>query len=198
MRALWLITVVYVLLASTSLAQAPAQPPLPPATDTVAPDIPGVVAGGTKVQVIKDGFVGTEGPIPLPDGTIIFTHPGQSRITKIDKDGSTSPFLENTNGSNGLAFDSKGRLISAQATGIGILYPKGSEKTLLDSCAGKRFGRPNDVVVDKKGGVYFTDPVGFGPDAPKPPMSRTQFSTALMPSCFPRRPLWESIRPKPS
>jgi len=167
MRALCLIIVVYVFLACTSLAQAPAQPPLPPATDTVAPDIPGVVAGGTKVQVIKDGFVGTEGPIPLPDGTIIFTHPGQSRITKIDKDGSTSPFLENTNGSNGLAFDSKGRLISAQANGIGILYPKGAEKTLLDSCDGKRFGRPNDVVVDKKGGVYFTDPVGFGPDAPK-------------------------------
>src|SRR2546427_11610179 len=113
-------TVVYVLLVCTSLAQAPA-PPLAPATETVAPDIPGVVTGGTKVQVIKDGFFGTEGPIPLSDGTVIFTHPGQSRITKIDKDGSTSPFLENTNGSNG-------RLISAQANGIGILYPKGSEK----------------------------------------------------------------------
>ena len=76
-----LLTVVYGLLASVALAQAPGQPPLPPATDTAAPNIPGVVAGGTKVQVIKDGFVGTEGPIPLPDGTIIFTHPGQSRIT---------------------------------------------------------------------------------------------------------------------
>jgi len=162
-----LITALYVLLTSIALAQAPGQPPLPPATDTVAPNIPGVVAGGTKVQVIKDGFVGTEGPIPLPDGTIIFTHPGQSRITKINKDGSTSTFLENTNGSNGLAFDSTGRLISAQANGIGILYPQGSEKTLLDNCEGKRFGRPNDLVVDKKGGVYFTDPVGFGPDSPK-------------------------------
>ena len=162
-----LLTVVYGLLASVALAQAPGQPPLPPATDTAAPNIPGVVAGGTKVQVIKDGFVGTEGPIPLPDGTIIFTHPGQNRIRKINKDGSTATFLENTNGSNGLAFDSTGRLISAQANGIGILYPKGSEKTLLDNCDGKRFGRPNDLVVDKKGGVYFTDPVGFGPDAPK-------------------------------
>src|SRR6266566_3331850 len=89
-----LITALYGLLASIALAQAPGQPPLPPATDTVAPNIPGVVAGGTKVQVIKDGFVGTEGPIPLPDGTIIFTHPGQNRITKINKDGSTATFLE--------------------------------------------------------------------------------------------------------
>src|SRR5215510_15212385 len=143
------VTALYVLSIFPALAQAPAQPPLPPATDTVAPDIPGVVAAGTKVQVIKDGFVGTEGPIPLPDGTIIFTHPGQSRITKIDKDGSTSTFLENTNGSNGLAFDSTGRLISAQANGIGILYPKGSEKMLAaDNCEGSRFGRINDVVVD--------------------------------------------------
>ena len=39
----------------------------PPATDTTAPDIPGVVKGGTKVQVIKEGFNGTEGPIGLPD-----------------------------------------------------------------------------------------------------------------------------------
>jgi len=163
-----LLTVLCVLWIFFALAQAPAGLPLPPATDTVAPGIPGVVAGGTKVQVIKDGFVGTEGPIPLPDGTIIFTHPGQSRITKIDKDGSTSTFLENTNGSNGLAFDSRGRLISAQANGVGVLYPKGSEKMLVsDNCEGSRFGRINDVVVDKKGGVYFTDPVGFGPDAPK-------------------------------
>src|SRR5262245_30535727 len=106
-----LLTVLYVLWILSALAQAPAAPPLPPATDTVAPSIAGVVAGGTKVQVIKDGFVGTEGPIPLPDGTIIFTHPGQSRITKIDKDGSTSTFLENTNGSNGLAFVLEGRMV---------------------------------------------------------------------------------------
>ena len=134
---LLLFTVLYVFWAWIALAQAPAQPPLPPATDTVAPSISGVVAGGTKVQVIKDGFVGTEGPIPLPDGTIIFTHPGQSRITKIDKNGSTSTFLENTNGSNGLAFNSKGQLLSAQANGVGIIYPKGSEKMLAaDNCGG--------------------------------------------------------------
>ena len=60
--------------------------PLPPATDTIAPDIPGVVRGGTKVQVIKDDFTGTEGPITLPDGSLIFTETTASRITKIDKD----------------------------------------------------------------------------------------------------------------
>ena len=83
----------------------------PPATDTVAPNIPGVVAGGTKVQVIKDGFNGTEGPIAMPDGSLIFTETTGNRITRIDADGKTSTFLENTNGSNGLAFDPQGRLL---------------------------------------------------------------------------------------
>ena len=133
-----------------------------PPTDTVAPDIPGVVAGGTRVQVIKDGFRGTEGPISLPDGTLIFTETNASRITKIDEDGNTSTFLENTNGSNALAMDSKGRLISVQTTPgntkIGVIYPKGSETVLADNYQGKPFGRPNDLVVDKKGGVYFSEP----------------------------------------
>ena len=48
-------------------------PPPSPATDTVAPEIPGVVKAGTKVIVIKDDFQGTEGPIALPDGTVAFT-----------------------------------------------------------------------------------------------------------------------------
>ena len=65
----------------------------PPAADTVAPDIPGVVKGGTKVQVIKEGFTGTEGPIALPDGSMVFTETAANRITRIDKDVQTSTFL---------------------------------------------------------------------------------------------------------
>ena len=38
-----------------------------------------------------------------------------------------------------------------------MIYPKGSEAVLADNYEGKPFGRPNDLVVDKKGGVYFTD-----------------------------------------
>ena len=142
-------------------AQIP--PPTPPATDTVAPDIPGVVKGGTKVTVIKEGFQGTEGPIALPDGSLIFTETNASRITKIDSANNVTTFLENTNGSNGLAFDSKGRLLSVQTTPgrtrVGVIYPKGSEALLADGFE----GRPNDLVVDKNGGVYFTVPVRSPP-----------------------------------
>jgi gluconolactonase len=162
------------LLIAGSLLSVYGQAPAPqsPPTDTVAPDIPGVVKGGTKVQFLKDGFQGTEGPIALPDGSVIFTETNASRITKIDKDDKTSTFLENTNGSNALAFDSKKRLLSVQTspgqTKVGVIYPKGSEKTLADNFEGKPFTRPNDLVVAKNGGVYFTEPAN-GPSPALPP-----------------------------
>jgi gluconolactonase len=144
--------------AAPAFGQGPGQAPAPPATDTVAPDIPGAVKAGTKVIVIKDDFQGTEGPIALPDGTVAFTEGGANRITRIDKDGKVSVYLENTNGSNALAFDSKGRLISVQRgpahVQIGVIAPKGSEATLADDFE----GNPNDLVVARNGGAYFTVP----------------------------------------
>ena len=175
MKTQTLIVIGSIGLASVGYAQQRGAPP-PPATETVAPNIPGVVAGGTKVEVIKEGFQGTEGPIGLPDGSLIFTETNANRITKIDLNNATSTYLENTNGSNGLAFDAKGRLISVQTTAgqtkIGVLAPKGSESVLADSFEGKPFGRPNDLVVDKKGGVYFTEPgPNAAPGAPPPPLA---------------------------
>jgi gluconolactonase len=157
-------------------AQPAAPPPAP--TPTTATAIPGVVAAGAKVEVIKAGFTGTEGPIGLPDGHLVFTETQANRITKIDKDtGATSLFLENTNGSNGLGFDAKGRLISVQTTPgqtkIGVIFPKSAVATITDNFEGKPYGRPNDLIVAKNGGVYFTDP---GPNAapgqppPVPPL----------------------------
>lgn len=154
------------LLTALFAAPALAQAPPPVAAETTATAIPGVIAAGTKVEVIKSGFTGTEGPIGMPDGSFLFTETQANRITKIDKDNNITTFLENTNGSNGLAFDSKGRLISVQTTPgkamIGVIYPKGQEATLSDNFDGKPYGRPNDLVVDKKGGVYFSEP---GPNA---------------------------------
>ena len=143
-------------LCSASLyAQAPAgrgaAPPPPPATETVAPAIPGVVAAGTKVAIVKDGLRSSEGPILMPDGTTLFTEPGASRVHKIDKSGAMSVFIENTDRANGLALDSKGRLIATTADSIVVLHPT---KEVL----AKMPTRPNDLVVDKKDGIYFTLP----------------------------------------
>jgi gluconolactonase len=137
-----------------------------PLTETTAPNIPGVIAGGTKVTPIKDGFQGTEGPITLPDGSLIFTETNASKITKIDKDNNISTFMENTNGANALAFDTKGRMIAVQtmpgSMKVGVIYPRGSEAVFTDNFEGKPYLRPNDLVVTKAGGVYFTDMGGGG------------------------------------
>ena len=148
-----------------------------PKNDTYATEIPGVIAGGAKVRFLRDRYQGTEGPIALPDGSIVFTETQRDRLMRVDQDGNGSRWLFNTNGANGLAFDSEGRLIAAQTvpgkTAISVIYPAGKEKVLSDNYEGKPYGRPNDLVVDKKGGVYFTDPgpnaEPGAPPAPLPP-----------------------------
>jgi gluconolactonase len=135
-----------------------------PPAEIIAPNIPGVVAGGTKIQAVKTTWEGgSDGPVALPDGSVVFAERPAGRVWKIDKDDRISLFAENTLGALGLGFDSKGRLIAAQTLPyaqprIGVIYPKGQEAVLADNFEGKPFARPNDLVIDMKGGIYFTDP----------------------------------------
>jgi gluconolactonase len=126
---------------------------------SVTPAIAGVVAAGTPIELLKEGFKGTEGPVALRDGSLIFTETQANRITRIAADGSTTTFLDNSNGSNGLGFTANGDLYAVQVLNprVGIIAPPSRAKTLADQFDGKPFGRPNDLVVDKQGGVYFTD-----------------------------------------
>jgi gluconolactonase len=146
--------------AVTAYVQAQEVPLPPPATDTVAPDIPGVVKGGSKVQVIVDGLKHTDGPATMPDGTLLYWDFMDRRLGKVDPNGKPSTFLSNTDGSSAIAFDSKGRLITTLKAGnkaaIGVIWPKGKETILADNLDGKPFEGPNDLVIDKKDGVYFT------------------------------------------
>ncbi len=138
---------------------------------TVNQAIPGVIAAGTRIELIKEGFTGTEGPLALADGSLVFTETQANRITRIAADGSTSNFLENSNGSNGLGFGPDGALYSVQVLNprVGIVYPPEKVKTLVDQYEGKPFGRPNDLVVSRTGDVYFTDSgTAPKPDQPTP------------------------------
>ena len=153
-----------VLASTVVLAQgqgaAPQNQPAPdPARELIAPEIPGVVAGGTKVQFIRAGFNGTEGVIAMPDGSVLFTEQDANKIIRIDPAGNISTYLEDTNRTVGLAYDAKGRLIAAQSREprIGVLHP--TRMVLADSFEGQPLVRPNDLVVDKKGGIYFSDPI---------------------------------------
>lgn len=129
------------------------------AANVTTPAIPGVVKEGTEVQFIKEGFEGTEGPIAAPDGSFLFTETRANRITRIAPDNGISTFLENSNGSNGLAFAPNGDLITVQVNNnqVGVVYPKGREKVLVRDYEGHSFQRTNDLVLAKNGGIYFTD-----------------------------------------
>lgn len=111
------------------------------AEDLVTPAIEGVVAAGTKIELIQDGFNGTEGPLGLPDGSLVFTETPANRITRIAADGSVSAFLEDSNGSNGLGIDANGDIVSVQRgkPQVGVIYPAEHRKLLVDSFEGKGF-----------------------------------------------------------
>ena len=134
-----------------------------PAAVGVAVDIPGVVKGGTAIERIVTGFDGLDDPIGLTDGTLVFSEPGAGRVHRMNTTtNQVSVLVAESNESHGVTEDSKGRLISAQAwdgsTRIGVIHPPGSETVLADSFEGKPFSRPNDLIVARNGGVYFTDP----------------------------------------
>lgn len=126
------------------------------ATDKVTPDIPGVVKAGTKIEIVKNGLRGSDGGVGMPDGSLLVTANGG--LNKVDVDGNVTTLVENDEQGAGLAVDSKGRVFAAQySKKVSLIYPKDSAETLTDSFDGKPYIRPNDLVVDKKGGVYFTD-----------------------------------------
>ena len=148
------------LAASVAFGQGRAdQPPPDPAREVTATGIPGVIADGTKIQFIRAGFNGTEGVIGMPDGSVLFTEQDADKIIRVDPAGNISTYLENTNRTVGLAYDPKGRLVAAQSRDpkIGVLAP--TRMVLADAFEGQPLVRPNDLVIDKKGGIYFSDPI---------------------------------------
>ncbi len=143
--------------------------------------IPGVVAEGSRFELIRDGFEGTEGPLAMPDGSLIFTETRASRISQVAVDGTVSVFLTDTNGTNSLAWTPQGLLVGVQtaAPRLGVIYPADQVKTYAESFDGQAFGRPNDLVADRRGGIYFTDPgVAAKPGQPAGPPPSVYYYTA--------------------
>lgn len=136
-----------------ALAAVQGLAPAPARTGAIA----GVVANGTPIVVLGDGFKGTEGPLALPDGSLVFTETQDARITRIAADGHLSTHLRDTNGANGLGLNAAGEIVAAQVndTRVGTLGQ--NARTLASGWGGKPFGRPNDLVVARDGSIYFTD-----------------------------------------
>lgn len=102
-----------------------------------------------------------EGPAWHPELGMLYS--GQGNIQRLSRDGKLSIFRESA-GTNGLLFDREGRLLSCEP--VRRLFSRtekdGTLKVLADRYEGKRFNSPNDVTVDSKGRIYFSDPK-YGP-----------------------------------
>ena len=131
-------------------------------------EIPGVVAGGAKWTLAWQGTDNADGIAGTADGGLLFAQEQPNRVSKLDPQDKVSAFIEDAHGPGAIAIDSKGRILAVertctdpggrpaeckQPTLVGVLAPE--RKTLADNFEGKGLGRLNDLVVDKKGGVYF-------------------------------------------
>jgi gluconolactonase len=120
---------------------------------------------------IKGGL--TEGPTPAPDGSIYFSDIpfglDKGMILRFDpKTKQTTVFTADSHKSNGLKFDGKGHLLACEGSdegGRAVVRWDVKTKTrtiVADKYMGKRFNAPNDLVLDAKGRIYFSDPRYLG------------------------------------
>jgi len=140
---------------------------------TIDQKLTGIIAQGTTVDKVADGFQFTEGPVWHPGGYLLFSDPNTNTIYRYDpKDHNVSVYLSHSGytgadigeygqpGSNGLTIDKEGRLIIDQHGNRRVIRieKKGPITVLADKIDGKRFNSPNDIVIKSDGTIYFTDP----------------------------------------
>ncbi len=120
-----------------------------------------IIKKNAKPVLIADNFEFTEGPASDPEGNIYFTDQPNNRILKWSAEtGKISVYIKNAGRANGLYFDNKGRLLAAadEKSELWQIDSDKKVKVLVDNYRNKRLNGPNDLWVDSKGGIYFTDP----------------------------------------
>ncbi len=155
------------------------------------PKFDALIPKDASVEILAGGFEWAEGPVwDKKHGFLLFTDIPNNRVMKWSpKDGlseflkpsgytGTAPFKGREPGANGLTFDSAGTLILCQHGDrrISKLAPDGkSFVTLVDKYMGKRLNSPNDLVYNKAGDLYFTDPPYGLPEQMKDPGKELDF-----------------------
>ncbi len=120
-----------------------------------------IIVKGAELQLIASDYKFTEGPAVDPEGNVYFTDQPNNRILKWTSGIGVSVFLEEAGRSNGLYFDNDGNLLACADLNNQIWrfdQQKGHE-VIVDGYEGMRLNGPNDLWVDRKGGIYFTDPL---------------------------------------
>ena len=121
----------------------------------------GLVPEGAWVQKVSTGYKFTEGPVADAAGNVYFSDIPNNRIMKYDiREHRESVYRENTGGANGLRFDKQGRLYACEGASRRITrFADGKVEPVATLFPfADRLNSPNDLRIDDKGGVYFTDP----------------------------------------
>jgi len=129
----------------------------------------------TRTAKINGGL--TEGAAVAPDGSIYFSDipvgMDKGQILRFDPaTGKTTVFSDDSGKANGLMFDAQGRLVACEGSDHGGRCVSrwdtktGKKEILAQAYMGKRFNAPNDLAIDLKGRIYFTDPRYLG-DEPR-------------------------------
>jgi gluconolactonase len=135
----------------------------PPPSDLLPP-------GTTVTVAARTSFL--EGPAVDAGGDLYFSDLIGNRIYKMTPAGALSVFRADSGRTNGNTFDAQGRLVSCEGAEQGpggrrrivrTDMKTGQVEVLTDRFDGKRYNSPNDVVVDTKDRIWFTDPY-YGED----------------------------------
>lgn len=134
-----------------------------------------IFSGKLKTIWEEGGF--TEGAAVGPDGCLYFSdfaQPFDARPARIMKfnplDQAVTIHCADSKMANGLMFDRMGNLYACCASPLGgrralvQITPKGKVKPVVETFNGKRFNSPNDIVIDARGRIYFSDPKYVGPE----------------------------------
>ena len=120
----------------------------------------GIMAPGSAVVKLADGFKFTEGPACDSIGNVYFTDQPNNRIWKWSIDGELTVFHESPGRANGLFFDKYGNLLACadQNNQLWLIDMQGNVTILVNGYDGKKLNGPNDLWIAPDGTIYFTDP----------------------------------------
>jgi gluconolactonase len=136
--------------ATSAVAQAPSASRIEPAG---------------KIETVREEFSFTEGPAWDPSGSLYFSDIPSATIYRLSTDNQLSVFTRDSGHANGIMIAADGRMLVCQMDGRVVAYDTGSGTmtVLASEYGGKRFNAPNDLVIDRQGGIYFTDPLFRAP-----------------------------------
>lgn len=125
---------------------------------------PGLLPADARLEQVATGYDFTEGPAADADGNVFFSDCPRNRIGVLPPDGPARVWKTGTRGANGMLFDREGRLLTCNSQlapdgrTVSRFDKDGSVTVLADRYRGKKLNSPNDLAMDARGYIYFTDP----------------------------------------